>query len=152
MDPAALAALAGSSLVGAMATDAWEYARDGVVAVWRRFRPERAELVDEDLTELRREVLVAEEQDDEGLREALAADWRQRLSELLRRQPELALELERVLDEVLAPTLPEEARTRVYRQTSIAHGNGRVFGVQGGNLIYHEGGELAGGSPEGAAG
>ncbi|MFD8750099.1 hypothetical protein ACFV0O_03820 [Kitasatospora sp. NPDC059577] len=152
MDPAALAALAGSSLVGAMATDAWEHARDGVVAVWRRFRPDRAELVGEDLAELRREVLVAEEQDDEPLREALAADWQQRLSELLRRQPELAGELERVLDDVLTPSLPAEARTRVYKQTNVAHGNGRAFGVQDGNLIYHEGKGQGGSSPEGVTG
>ncbi|MFC8451612.1 hypothetical protein [Kitasatospora sp. NPDC057223] len=150
MDPATLAAVVGSSLVGAMATDAWEHARDGVVAVWRRFRPDRADLVGEDLAELRREVLVAQEQGDEGLQDALAADWQQRLSELLRRQPELAGELERVLDEVLAPSLPEEAVGRVYKQTNIAQGNGRVFGVQGGNLIYHEGREQ-GGSPAQAA-
>ncbi|WP_395297264.1 hypothetical protein ACF9IK_30375 [Kitasatospora hibisci] len=151
MDPATLAAVAGSSLVGAVATDAWQQVHNGVVALWRRFRPDRADQLSEDLVELRQEVLGAQAEGDEGLQDALAADWQRRLSELLRRQPDLAEELQRILDEVLTPALPKEASSRVYRQSIVAKDNGRAFGVQGGNLIYHEGKE-AGGDPVGATG
>ncbi|MFJ3804394.1 hypothetical protein ACIPSJ_50030 [Streptomyces sp. NPDC090088] len=138
MDPAALADAAGSALVGAMATDAWTQARAAVAEVWRRFRPERVPALEEDLDELRQEVLAARERRDWATQDALVADWRQQLHALLRRQPELAEELRRVLEDVLAPALPEEERVRVYQQSNIAREGGRVFAVQDGNLIYHE--------------
>ncbi|MBW1595651.1 hypothetical protein [Streptomyces sp. JJ38] len=126
-----------------MATDAWSQARDAVVGLWRRFRPERVPMVEEDLDELRRDVLAAREQGDTPTQDALAAEWQQRLSEVLRRRPELAEELRTALDDVLAPALEEDERAAVYRQTNIARDHGRAFGVQRGNLIYHEAGPSA---------
>src|SRR5690349_14355645 len=51
MDPIVLAA--GTALVTAMATDAWQSARDGAVALWRKVRPEQAEIVEAELAEVR---------------------------------------------------------------------------------------------------
>ncbi|GGW65649.1 hypothetical protein [Streptomyces xantholiticus] len=139
MDPVTLAAAAGSALVAAMATDTWTQARAAMVTMWRRARPDRAAVVEEDLDELHREALGASQRGDGPTQDALAADWQQQLARLLRQNPELAGELERVLNDVLAPSLGREEREHIYQQTNVAGGNGRVFGVQSGNLIYHEG-------------
>ncbi|MFB7781945.1 hypothetical protein ACFY0N_07220 [Streptomyces vinaceus] len=138
MDPVTLAAAAGSALVGAMATDTWTQAKAAIAGLWGRFRPDRVTAVEQDLDELRLEVLATQDQNDTATREALASDWQQQLARLLRQNPDLADELQRVLDDVLTPSLAEEERARIYRQTNIARDHGRVFGVQGGNLIYHE--------------
>ncbi|MFD9722598.1 hypothetical protein [Streptomyces sp. NPDC059072] len=146
MDPITLATTAGAALVAAMATDAWHQAREATVDLWRRFRPDRAELVAEDLDELRGDALAAQEAQDTATIEQLAADWQQRLAELLRRRPDLAEDLQAVLDDVLDGSLTDEDRVRVQRQINIARDNGRVFGVMGGNLIYHEGAKPADGA------
>ncbi|MDX3714998.1 hypothetical protein PV733_39970 [Streptomyces europaeiscabiei] len=122
-----------------MATDTWTQAKAAMVGIWRRVRPERVSVVEEDLDELRQEVLTAREQDDTAAQNALAADWQQQLARLLRQDPDLADELQRVLDDVLAPSLRQDEREGIYQQINIARDHGRAFGVQGGNLIYHEG-------------
>ncbi|MFJ3861811.1 hypothetical protein ACIPRL_37045 [Streptomyces sp. NPDC090085] len=146
MDPITLATTAGAALVAAMATDGWQQARGATVGLWRRFRPERAELVAEDLDELRSDALAAQEAQDTATIEQLAADWQQRLAELLRRRPDLAEDLQAVLDGVLDRSLTDDDRVRVQRQINIARDNGRAFGVMNGNLIYHEGAKPADGA------
>lgn len=62
MDPIVLSA--GTALVGAIATDTWERARAAVVALWRRARPDQADVIDEELAESRRLLLTAREEGD----------------------------------------------------------------------------------------
>ncbi|MFE6083638.1 hypothetical protein [Streptomyces virginiae] len=148
MDPVTLAAAAGSALVGAMATDTWTQAKAAIAGIWGRFRPDRVAVVEQDLDELRLEVLATREHNDTATRDALAADWQQQLARLLRQNPDLADDLQRVLDDVLTPSLAEEERGHVYQQINIARDRGRAFGVQGGNLIYHEAKDSEGVGPE----
>ncbi|ATW48406.1 hypothetical protein CGZ69_11150 [Streptomyces peucetius subsp. caesius ATCC 27952] len=127
MDPVVVAA--GTALVGAMATDAWQHARAGVVGLWRRGRLDQAEMVQADLAQARTEVLAAREAGDDTTEEALAGVWRMRMQQLLRDSPELAPELRRLLDETLTPHLTPEEREGV---TSIelraaARDHGRVY-------------------------
>jgi hypothetical protein len=58
MDPeiAALAGTAGTTVVTLMAGDAWQRTRDGVVALWRRVHPERADSIDAELEATRSDV------------------------------------------------------------------------------------------------
>jgi hypothetical protein len=127
MDPIVLAA--GTALVTAMATDAWQSARDGAVALWRRARPEQAEVVEAELTEVREQVLRARGEGDADTEQALTGSWQVRLQQLLRTDPSLAGELRRVLDEVLTPALQPADQDRIGSlvMTATASGHGRVY-------------------------
>ncbi|MFJ4685104.1 hypothetical protein [Streptomyces sp. NPDC088789] len=124
MDPNTVAQLAGSALVAAMATDAWQQARGGVVALWRRVRPEEAQAVDEELSDAQT-VLLAD--DSGGSAAELTEVWRARLLTLLladrQRTDELAAELDR-LTRSLASVPP---RTGPVRMNARATGGGRIY-------------------------
>ncbi|MET8336965.1 hypothetical protein [Streptosporangium canum] len=127
MDPIVLAA--GTALVTAMATDAWQEARDGVVALWRKVRPAQAEVVEAELDEVRSQVLDARRDGDADTEHALAGSWQVRLQQLLRQDPALADELKRVLDEVLTPVLEPADQVRIGSivMKASASGRGRVY-------------------------
>ncbi|MDP4510288.1 hypothetical protein [Nonomuraea turcica] len=127
MDPIVLAA--GTALVTAMATDAWQSARTGVVALWRKVRPEQAEAVEAELVEVRGQVLEARRDSDADTEQALAGAWQMRLQQLLRADPSLAAEIQRVLDEVLTPALEpaDQARIGSLVMKAKASGHGRTY-------------------------
>jgi hypothetical protein len=101
MDPIAQAA--GTALVQAIATDAWQQVKQAVTGLWHRVRPGPADLVGGDLDELRTQVLRARADGDAETEQALERAWQLRLRELLRADPALAVDLRQVLDQVLAP-------------------------------------------------
>jgi hypothetical protein len=127
MDPITLAA--GSALVGAMATDAWQQARGAVVELWRRVHPERADAVGRELETARAQVLAARREGDTDTEEALAGAWRLQLQQLLAQDPELVGELQRLLDEHLTPSLPqgEQTHIRTIIMNAEARDNSRVY-------------------------
>ncbi|UQA93329.1 hypothetical protein [Streptomyces halobius] len=129
---------AGTALVTLMVTAAWEQAREGVVAVWRRIRPGQAGSVEGELEEARAELVQAE-QDGEAdqVRRELATEWQARLRRVLRDEPEAAAELQRILDDArgaVADTAGPSVRMRAR-----AEGHGRVF--QAGRDIHLSGGQ-----------
>ncbi|GGW39118.1 transketolase [Streptomyces griseoloalbus] len=97
---------AGTALVGAMATDAWQQARTSAVELARRVHPERVPAVEAEPAEVREEVLTAREADDADAENGLAQDWQRKLQRLVRDHPEPARELRRVPDQELAPLVP----------------------------------------------
>ncbi|MFI6737750.1 hypothetical protein ACIBI9_32925 [Nonomuraea sp. NPDC050451] len=131
MDPIVLAA--GTALVTAMATDAWQSARDGAVALWRKVRPEQADAVEAELVEVRDQVLEARRDGDTDTEQALAGSWQVRLQQLLRADPSLAGELRRVLEEDLTPVLSRDESTRIGSivMKATASGHGRVYQAGG---------------------
>ncbi|MER5209364.1 hypothetical protein ABT063_01880 [Streptomyces sp. NPDC002838] len=132
MDP--LVVTAGTAVVAAMATDAWQQARSAVVELWRRAHPERVPAIEGELAEVREEVLTARNDQNDQAEESLAADWRRRLDRLVRANPELAKELKRLLDEQLAPLLsPQGGPSGPGSRTNIAHtgNNSRVIQATG---------------------
>jgi len=112
-----------------MATDAWQGARDGVVALWRKARPAQAEIIEAELDEVRRQVLDARRDGDADTEQALAGSWQVRLQQFLRQDPALAGELKRVLDEVLTPVLEPADQVRIGSivMKASASGRGRVY-------------------------
>ncbi|EHM25479.1 MULTISPECIES: hypothetical protein [Streptomyces] len=114
-----LAQSASVTLVGLMATDAWERTRDGVVALWQRARPERADAVAAELDNTREDLAA-----DAGIEGELAAEWQGRIRRLLIDRPQVAEELQRLLDE-LAPGATVSPAT--VSQHATATGHSRVY-------------------------
>ncbi|NUP00379.1 MAG: hypothetical protein HOV96_19310 [Nonomuraea sp.] len=126
MDP--LVPAAATAVVTAMATESWEQARNAVVALWRRARPERAEAIDAELEETHAEVVAARRTGDRQAEQGLVGDWQRKLRRLLDADPALGEELRRVLDQELVPLLPAEERSglREVTITVTVSGQGRA--------------------------
>lgn len=126
MDPqvAALAGTAGTTIVTLMATDAWQRTREGVVAIWRRVLPERAESVAGELDETRQDLLAARSSEDPQTETELQAEWQGRIRRLLLTEPSVAQELRALLDE-LSPE--STSGGNVVQMHAHATGNGRVY-------------------------
>lgn len=137
MDPIVMAA--GTAVVSAMATSAWEQARDAVVALWHRSHSDKAGQVGEELAVVRAEVLTARREGDAGVEQELENEWRAELQRLLRRDPAIATEVRRLLEEQLAPLLADDDRTRVRSvvQTASATGHSTIYQA-GRDITTHE--------------
>ncbi|MGC0412115.1 hypothetical protein RKD31_005358 [Streptomyces sp. SAI-163] len=107
-----------------MATDAWQRTREGVVAIWRRVSPERAESVASELDQTREDVLVARSGEDAQTETEIRAEWQGRVRRLLLVDPSVADELRALLDE-LSPQNTISDNTVQMR--AHATGNGRVY-------------------------
>lgn len=127
MDPIAMAA--GTAVIGAMATDAWQQVRTSVVEWWRAARPDQAESIHRELTDAHTQVISARQEDDEVREQDLVTDWQMRLQILLRANPALAEQLRVLLDDHLIPVLPTREQHAVTSQVmkATASGHGRVY-------------------------
>ncbi|GAA3171758.1 MULTISPECIES: hypothetical protein [Streptomyces] len=101
MDPylLTLAGTAGTSLVGLLVAEGWQQTRDGVVTVWRRFRPQTADEVGRDLDASRATALDAAESEGPDVTGPLQGRWAARFGELLAEHPEAADELRDLLEQ-----------------------------------------------------
>ncbi|MFE4052431.1 hypothetical protein [Streptomyces sp. YIM B13518] len=128
MDPeiAALAGTAGTTVVTLMVTNAWESARDGMVALWRRFQPARAESIGEELEAGRADLLLARQAGDAASEAELTAEWQGRVRRFLLARPEAADELRRILDE-LNPPVPGDPGPEQIRLQARASGSARIY-------------------------
>lgn len=138
MDPVVVAF--GTALVGAVATDAWQQAKDAVAGLWRRARPQQAASIDTELDSLREEILQARRDGDADTEHALEGAWQVKMHQLLRQDPALAAELQRILDTVLTPALAETDQARV--QTIITGtASGTAHLTQAGRDVINIGGD-----------
>jgi hypothetical protein len=119
-----LAQGAGATLVALMATDAWQAAREGIIRLWRRMQPHRADTVAAELEAGQVKVLAAVAVDDQVALSELRAEWQGRFRRLLVTRPEAATELRRLLDE-LAPADP--VATHTVTQHATATGHARIY-------------------------
>jgi hypothetical protein len=138
-DPVAIAAA--TTVVTAMATEGYQTARSAVVRFWQRVRPHEVPSVEAELDAVRGEVLAAREAGDDAQERELAVPWKLRLQRMLAADPALGAELERMLDEELAPLLRTEDRARVQQQiqhvTASAPGAVAQGVLGGGNIINY---------------
>ena len=113
MDADSLARAAGSALVSAMTTDAWLQACTAVEGLYQRLPQEPDQPNPAWLSDLHRRtqaaVLFGDLVAEQRLREACAEE----LLRLLRAAPHLAGDLQRVLEDVILPTLGREDQRRV---------------------------------------
>lgn|GEM_PF-1000800 len=129
VDPeiAALAGSAGTTVVTLMATDAWQRLRDGVVELWRRTCPERADAIGGELEATRVDVLAARAAEDLQAEEELRGEWQGRLRRLMAADPSAADDLRRLLDEVSPSAAGSSAQASSIRMRARASGHGRVY-------------------------
>ncbi|UKY48166.1 hypothetical protein [Streptomyces inhibens] len=133
-DAAALAMTGATTVVAAMATDAWTTARARVARLFRR-----AGLAEQTAIEAQMDghaALVARSVDADGARHDLVPVWRLQLAEFLREHPDAAEELRRLVGEVQAELPPAQ---QIWQQTNVARDNGQVFAALGGNVIVRQG-------------
>jgi len=123
---AELARTAGTTMVTLMAGQAWESAREGLVSLWQRFQPDRAEAVGGELEAARADLLLAQQAGDTDTEAELSAEWQARIRRLLLARPEVADELRRVLAE-LTPQLPDQRPSVDVRLRAEVSGSGRVY-------------------------
>ncbi|MFJ8924945.1 hypothetical protein ACIRLA_00140 [Streptomyces sp. NPDC102364] len=125
MDPeiVALAGTAGTTLVGLLTTEAWQRARDGIMALWRRAEPARADTISTELEVTRADLLAAQSDGDAESRAELGAEWQGRIRRLLATHPEEARALRALVDE-LRPLTPDVTSVT---QHATASGHARVY-------------------------
>ncbi|MFI7519852.1 hypothetical protein [Micromonospora globbae] len=140
---AALAANGGAALVAAMATDAWQAARDGMARLFGRQGSQRQAAIE---TQLDSNVVLVERAGDPAqARQGLVPLWQMELMQLLAEHPEAEAELRELVAD-LRDALPTTQQQWVQVVlTTIARDNSRQFTAVWGNVIYHE-------SPSSAAG
>ena len=121
-----------------MAVDAWQQAREALIAWWRRIRPHQADQVDAAFVESRDRVLTARRARDEDEESRLVAAWATRLTALLQDDPALVDGLRRLIDEEIAPLLGRQdgARTGSHEFRAEASGHGRVYQAGRDQNIY----------------
>lgn len=90
----ALASTAAATLVALLTTEAWTWASQEIVSIWRRFRPSQAADVGAELARARADVLAG----DEAVARAVVTEWEGRLGLLLAAHAEAGAELARVAD------------------------------------------------------
>ncbi|MFF1907205.1 hypothetical protein [Kitasatospora sp. NPDC058218] len=157
----ALATAGSTALVGAMATDAWQATRTGVLRLFGRAHtglrdgtvaqpddgtapegggPETMPAADGQIALVAAQLdgdaaLVARAGDAAAARRSLLPGWQLRLQELLRAHPELAGELTE-LTERMRRSLPADEQRWVMHVA--AHDHAQVFAAQGGDVIVHQ--------------
>jgi hypothetical protein len=136
MDPTTLTLAAATGLVEALTTNAWEQARSAIVGLWRRVHPARAETINEELAEVRQEALTAGTQGDAEAKQGLVDDWQRRLRRLIEADPNIAGELQRVLEEVLIPAIPSTDQQRIGEISMKARASGHAHVYQAGRDIH----------------
>lgn len=112
-----LAASGAGALVGAAATDVWQTARNGIVALFRRGGERRADLVAAALDADAVAVEQADPADRDRVRGQLVAAWRTRLADLLAEfadapDSEIARQMRGLIEQVTA-ALPAGQQTWV---------------------------------------
>ncbi|MFJ1545846.1 hypothetical protein [Streptomyces sp. NPDC088246] len=92
---AGLASAAAARLIDLLATDGWGAVKSSVLALWRSAHPER---VEEELTDVRSELLQAQQTGGgEELQGLLVAEWQARIIRLMATRPEAVAELRALL-------------------------------------------------------
>ncbi|MYV68808.1 hypothetical protein GT043_23275 [Streptomyces sp. SID2131] len=120
---AALAGTAGTTFVTLLATDAWNRVRDGVVALWQRARPERADAISAELVSAREELLRSQHGGDQDTEAEIRGEWQGRIRRLLVGHPELVEDLRALLAELA----PDADPVATVTQSASASGRGRVY-------------------------
>lgn len=126
---------AATTLVGAVATDAWQAARAGFARLLGRGDQAAEASAARRLDELEGDVVAVDLEQRAQVRQQLVSDWRVRLRDLLQDHPELAEPLRELRDEVQVQ-LPPVQQQWVQNITASAPG-ATAQGAMFGSVINH---------------
>lgn len=128
MDPylLTLAGTAGTTVVTLLVGDGWQQAREGLVAVWRRFRPEAADEVERELEASRTAALQASASGDRDAGVRLQGHWIGRFAGLLGEHPEAADVLKDLLEQLKQGEDGQTISGGV-RMQARSEGNSRIY-------------------------
>lgn len=129
---AALTMTGATTIVAAMATEAWQSTRTGVNRLFRRGAPAQRAAVSARLDG--DAELVGQAVDAEGFRQSLVPAWQLQLNALVAEHPDAAEELVALVEQV-RDALPADRACQV--QQNIARDRGQVFASLGGDVIVH---------------
>jgi hypothetical protein len=135
----ALAALAGNTVVTAAVTDAWEAAKSGFARLLGRGDPDKIKAAEGRLEETHDQLTQATGADLERVQAELEAQWKTRWADLLEDHPEVAADLQTLVDQVRAQVSAADH--------SVAAG--RDMNVSGGVNIADRGGVAVSGNVQG---
>ncbi|MFF9806713.1 hypothetical protein ACF1G5_16540 [Streptomyces coeruleorubidus] len=147
MDPIVLAA--GTALVSAMATDAWQRTATAVADLWKRARGTEGgaaapDHIPDELASLRASIVRARNDSDSEMEESLAGLWRLRLHALIEQNPSLVEDLRALVRETLLPEVDDRSRVRV---ETLIQQNAQVSGgtnyMAGRDMRIHPGEEAS---------
>lgn len=133
---AGAAAAGGTALIGAVATDVWEAARQGVVKLFGRGGQRRAELVAGRLDQDAAAIEAAGPGERDQVRARLLPGWQARLADLLEEFPDAREELDAWAQRVRAQLPPAQV---AWVQNNTARDHGTVFAVQHGTQNVYQG-------------
>jgi hypothetical protein len=128
---------AGTALVSAMATDAWQQVHSALVALWRRVHPETADSMATELQATRVQVVAARRSGNEDLARTLSGTWSVHLQQLLDEDPTLLAELQlAIIGHMTAvPTPGTQAEVRSVSQKATARSSSKIIQVGGNATI-----------------
>lgn len=98
----ALATLAGTTVVKAAVTDAWESARKGFARLLGRSDPDKTNLAERRLAETHDQLAEAKGADLDRVQAALEAQWVTRMADLLEEDPGVVADLRTLVQEIQA--------------------------------------------------
>ncbi|MGY3201014.1 hypothetical protein [Streptomyces sp. TE5632] len=113
--------------MGLLVAEGWQQTRDGVVTVWRRFRPGVAEEVERELEASRAAVLDAGEGDGPDPAGRLEGQWVGRFAAPLGEHPEAADELRDLVDGSQRRAAGGQEIRGDVRMEARAEGNARAY-------------------------
>jgi hypothetical protein len=136
----ALASTAGTTLVAAMATEAWQGARNGIAGLFGRAGTSRQATIEAQLDGHAELVAGADAHEADQVRQELAPVWRRQLERLLADDGGAAAELEALVAQVQrALPAAQQAWAHTVIQNITASGVGSVAAgtIGTGSVIYH---------------
>ncbi|WP_433043477.1 hypothetical protein [Dactylosporangium sp. CS-033363] len=131
-----LASVAGATIATAMATDAWQTARNGIVRLLGRGGSDRAPVLEGRLD--RDNSHVAEAGDPAAMRRLMSQTWTAEFEGALDREPDLVDDLRALIDEIGHELTPPE-RTWIQQNVTVGGSNNVVPVVGKGNVVFHNG-------------
>jgi hypothetical protein len=129
----AVVAAGGSTLVGAVATDAWQSARDGVVRLFAK-AGRREDAAARWTDEMADELEASTPAERAAVEQRWVRTWQQRLHDLVEEDPQLGEDL-RQWSEAVRARLPAERQSWV--NTFIATDHARQYNAPGGSITVH---------------
>jgi hypothetical protein len=112
MDLSALPLLAAQTMIAAASTDAWTVAKKSVARLFGRGDVDRENAVERRLDQTQRELESATGQARDEITGRLVTAWQVRLADLLEEQPQVAGELETLVEQLQASLPPGSVTAR----------------------------------------